>query len=124
MVSDARLQAQDNQAAPAAGTQQTQQAPDTSTPSNTAPSQQPSPSSPASAQPSAGQPSDPAAATGASDSQIFTGTVMKQGDKYVLKDDAGKVYDIDHQDQVSKYEGKRVRVKGMLDSSGQKITVQ
>ncbi len=49
---------------------------------------------------------------------------MKSADKYVLKDDAGKVYDIDHQDQVKKFEGKRVRVQGTLDSTGTKIIVQ
>ena len=49
---------------------------------------------------------------------------MKSGDKYVLKDDSGKVYDIDHQDQVKKFEGKRVRVHGTLDPTGTKIIVQ
>lgn len=60
----------------------------------------------------------------ATDVQTFSGTVVKSGDKYVLKDDAGKVYDIDHQDQVKKFEGKRVRVQGTLDSTGTKIIVQ
>jgi hypothetical protein len=55
--------------------------------------------------------------------QTFTGTVVKQGDKYVLKDDAGKTYDIDHQTDVAKFEGKRVRVQGQLDPSG-KIMVK
>ena len=48
---------------------------------------------------------------------------MKQGDKYVLKDEAGKTYDIDHQSDVAKFEGKRVRVQGTLDSNG-KILVK
>ncbi len=56
--------------------------------------------------------------------QTFTGTVTKQGDKYVLKDDAGHTYDIDHQDEVKKFEGKRVRVQGTLDSSSNKIMVK
>lgn len=56
-------------------------------------------------------------------SQTFTGTVVKQGDKYVLKDDTGKTYDIDHQTDVAKFEGKRVRVQGTLDPSG-KIMVK
>jgi cytoskeletal protein RodZ len=108
------LYAQDNQAAP------TQQSPDTSAPQSTAPSQ----SSPNAQPPSGGQTSDPGAASDASAIQEFSGTVQKQGDKYVLKDDAGKVYDIDHQAEVSKYDGKRVRVKGMLDDSGKKIIVK
>ena len=61
---------------------------------------------------------------GASDSQSFSGTVVKSGDKYVLKDDAGKTYDIDHQDDVKKFEGKRVRVQGKLDDTGTKIMVK
>jgi len=28
---------------------------------------------------------------------------------------SGKTYDIDHQDEVQKYEGKRVKVHGTLD---------
>src|ERR1700723_459822 len=69
---------------------------------------------------SQGQPS-----ASASDSQTFSGTVMKAGDKYVLQDEAsGKTYDIDHQEQLKQYEGKRVRVHGTLDASGKMIHVQ
>jgi len=61
----------------------------------------------------------------ASDSQTFSGTVVKSGDKYVLQDEAsGKTYDIDHQEQLKQYEGKRVRVHGTLDASGKMIPVQ
>jgi hypothetical protein len=57
--------------------------------------------------------------------QSFTGTVVKSGDKYVLQDtDAGTTYDIDHQDEVAKFDGKRVKVKGTLDASGKMIHVQ
>lgn len=49
---------------------------------------------------------------------------MKSGDKYVLKTDTGKTYDIDHQDDVKKFDGKRVRVQGTLDESGTKIQVK
>ena len=75
--------------------------------------------------PSAPKDSTPTATEpGASDSQSFSGTVVKSGDKYVLKDDAGKTYDIDHQDDVKKFEGKRVRVQGKLDDTGTKIMVK
>jgi Protein of unknown function (DUF5818) len=50
--------------------------------------------------------------------QVFTGTVMKSGDKYVLKDDSGQTYNIDHQDEVAKFEGKHIRVHGTLDEKG------
>lgn len=84
------------------------QTPDTNrTPDTTAPSQSPS------------------SATGAgTDSQVFSGTVVKSGDKYVLKEDSGHTYDIDHQDEVKKFEGKRVRVQGTLDPAGNKIMVK
>jgi hypothetical protein len=65
-----------------------------------------------------------ATAPSATDSQSFLGTVVKSGDKYMLKDDAGKTYDIDHQDDVKKFEGKRVKVQGTLDASGTKIMVK
>jgi outer membrane biosynthesis protein TonB len=57
--------------------------------------------------------------------QSFTGTVVKSGDKYVLQDAAtGNTYDIDHQDEVQKFEGKRVKVRGTLDASGKMIHIQ
>ena len=97
-----------------------QQTPDAQTPT----SQQPSSQSPdANAPQSGSKSSDSGAAATATDTQTFSGTVVKQGDKYVLKDDAGKVYDIDHQTDVAKFEGKRVRVQGTLDANG-KILVK
>jgi len=57
--------------------------------------------------------------------QVFTGTIVKSGDKYVLQDsDTSTTYDIDHQDQVKQFEGKRVRVHGVLDAGGKMIHVQ
>jgi uncharacterized protein YdeI (BOF family) len=96
------------------------------------PSQPPSSEAPPSSQqtppsqtPDAGaQQSGRSASPNATDSQIFSGTVQKQGDKYVLKDDSGKIYDIDHQPEVAKFDGKRVRVQGTLDPSGTKILVK
>jgi outer membrane biosynthesis protein TonB len=96
-----------------------------STPSTPAPDAQqpPAPQAPAQASPSQSSPTSAAGAP-TSDSQVFSGTVEKSGDKYVLKDDGGKTYDIDHQDDVKKFEGKRVRVQGTLDPSGTKILVK
>ena len=116
-------------------------APSTSTDPSAAPQSQPShptdptaqqPNTPTQAQPSetpdqGGQaaPNTPSqSAATASDSQTFSGTIVKAGDKYMLQDAAsGKSYDIDHQDQVKQYEGKKVRVHGTLDASG-KIHLQ
>jgi uncharacterized protein YdeI (BOF family) len=124
---------QQTQPAPTPDTPPTQQTPQTSpAPSPDAPpAAQQTPTSQTPAQtPDAAQPSTPkdstpsAAAPSASDSQSFSGTVVKSGDKYMLKDDSGKTYDIDHQDDVKKFEGKRVKVQGKLDDTGTKILVK
>ena len=97
-------QAPDTQAPPPS------QAPDQTAPSQTAPPDQTGTAST----------TDSTAGT-----QTFTGTVVKQGDKFVLQDAAsGKSYDIDHQDQVKQFEGKRVRVHGTLDASSNLIHIQ
>jgi outer membrane biosynthesis protein TonB len=110
--------------------QQTPQSQPTPTPDTPPAAQQPpSSQTPDQAQPPSSKDSSPTAGnsdTGAAatDGQTFSGTVEKSGDKYVLKDDSGKTYDIDHQTDVAKFEGKRVRVKGTLDASGTKIMVK
>jgi hypothetical protein len=93
-------------------------APQTQQPDTTPPPQPPDtkPAEPESKQASPSANSD--------NSQIFLGTVVKQGDKYVLKGDSGRIYDIDHQTDVAEFAGKRVRVRGRLDPSGKKILVQ
>jgi hypothetical protein len=81
------------------------------------------PNDPTAQQPASAPQAQPTTST--SDSQTFTGTIVKSGDKYMLQDAAsGKSYDIDHQDQVKQYEGKKVRVHGTLDASGKMIHVQ
>lgn len=101
-------QSQEPSTSQSPSSQTQQQTPDTNrTPDTAAPSQAPS------------------SANGAgTDSQVFSGTVVKTGDKYMLKDDSGHTYDIDHQDEVKKFEGKRVRVQGTLDPTGNKIMVK
>ena len=100
---------------PPAQTPDTQAPPPSQAPDQTAPSQS--------------APSDQSGTASTTDStagtQTFTGTVVKQGDKFVLQDSAtGKSYDIDHQDQVKQFEGKRVRVHGTLDASSNTIHIQ
>jgi hypothetical protein len=101
---------------------QQNQAPDTQ--SQPAPSQaQPSQSPDASGQGTSGSSSGSSAQSAGA--QSFSGTVVKSGDKYVLKDEAsGNTYDIDHQDEVQKFDGKRVKVHGTLDASGKMIHLQ
>lgn len=92
----------------------TQPTPPSQAPSQTAPSQ-PSQSAPDSSASSQGQTSG--------GGQVFSGTVTKAGDKYVLQSADGTAYDLDHQDLVKKYEGKQVRVKGTLDPDGKTIHI-
>ena len=100
---------------PPAQTPDTQAPPPSQAPDQTAPSQTAPPD-----QTGTASTTDSTAGT-----QTFTGTVVKQGDKFVLQDAAsGKSYDIDHQDQVKQFEGKRVRVHGTLDASSNMIHIQ
>jgi predicted lipid-binding transport protein (Tim44 family) len=88
-----------------------------STPSQT-PAQTPAQAGQAASdsQPQAGQ---------AEGGQSFTGTVVKSDGKYVFKDEAtGNTYAIDHQDDVQKFEGKKVKVHGTLDANGKMIHIQ
>jgi Protein of unknown function (DUF5818) len=105
--------------------QQTPSAPPSAQPPN---AQAQQPTSPGQTQPPAATaPAPPAApdATQTGPVQNFSGTVVKSGDKYVLQDEAsGKTYDVDHQDEVQKFEGKRVRVKGTVDPNGNLIHLQ
>ena len=108
--------------APPQSTPETQ-APPSQSPSQTPDTTTPPPSSrtPESGAQQSGSAADSGAAAG---TQTFSGTVVKQGDKYMLKDDSGHTYDIDHQDEVKKFEGKRVRVQGTLDAGSNKIMVK
>jgi hypothetical protein len=120
--------------APTPDTPPSQQTPQPSpTPSQDVPpaaQQSPSSQTPAAPTPDQAQTPDsksdaPTAATpSATDTQTFSGTVVKSGDKYMLKTDSGKTYDIDHQDDVMKFDGKRVKVQGKLDDTGTKILVK
>ena len=95
------------------------QPPDTQAPARPQTGQQ----TPGQTQPAASPDQTPT--SDASGSKEFVGTVMKQGDKYMFQDAAsGTTYDIDHQDEVKKFEGKKVRVHGSLDASGKMIHVQ
>ena len=110
-----------------------QQAPDQQTSPSTPSAQQPSetpqnppaqaPSQTAPSQPSQSAPDSSASAQQSAGGQVFSGTVAKAGDKYVLQMADGTAYDLDHQDLVKKYEGKQVRVKGTLDQDGKTIHI-
>jgi Protein of unknown function (DUF5818) len=87
---------------------------------NQAPSQTQPPAQPG--QPGQG---DQAQQPAAADGHEFVGTIVKQGDKYVFQDaTSGQTYDIDHQDEVKRFDGKKVRVRGTLDPQTKTIHVQ
>jgi len=111
-----------------------QQTPDQQTSPSTPSAQQPNdtPQTPPAQAPSQTTPSQPSQSTpdssassaqGSAGGQVFSGTVTKAGDKYVLQMADGTAYDLDHQDLVKKYEGKQVRVKGTLDQDGKTIHI-
>lgn len=49
--------------------------------------------------------------------QVFTGTIVKNGSKYVLKVSDSKSYQIDDQEKAKLYEGKQVKITGSLDAN-------
>jgi hypothetical protein len=95
------------------------------TPAEPPPSQN---QAPPQTQPPAGQPgqgSDQTQQAAPADGHEFVGTIVKQGDKYMFQDAAsGQTYDIDHQDEVKRFDGKKVRVRGTLDPQTKTIHVQ
>jgi hypothetical protein len=106
----AQLPAQQTAPGPSSPAPQPSQTPDQR-------AQQPQPQRPGQAPDSQAQSQQPG-------DQTFEGTIVKSGDKYVLEDAAsGNSYDIDPQEQVKKFEGKRVRVRGTLDPSTKTIHI-
>src|SRR6476660_7885281 len=79
--------------------------------------------------PPAQAPSDQASPTQASPNQdsskqtTFTGTVMKNGENYVLRDSSGGVYKLDDSSRAQAFEGKTVTVTGRLDADSKTIHV-
>lgn len=50
--------------------------------------------------------------------RTFRGTIIRNGDKYVVSEDAGEIwYHVDDQQTVGKFDGQKVKVTGMLDST-------
>src|ERR1700758_1024595 len=53
----------------------------------------------------------------------FTGTVVKDGEQYVLRDSSGGVYKLDDTSRAQTFEGKTVKVTGKLDPDSKMIHV-
>ncbi len=57
--------------------------------------------------------------------ETFTGTIAKKGDQFVLTDDSSKFsYSLDDQQTAEKFAGKKVRVKGILDTVNNIIRIE
>ena len=59
----------------------------------------------------------------ASKTTTFTGTVVKDGEQYVLRDSSGGVYKLDDSSRAQTFEGKTVKVTGRLDNQSKMIHV-
>ena len=53
----------------------------------------------------------------------FTGTIVKDGEQYVLRDSSGGVYKLDDSSRAQAFEGKTVKVTGRLDADSKMIHV-
>jgi uncharacterized protein YdeI (BOF family) len=53
----------------------------------------------------------------------YTGTVVKDGEQYVLRDSSGSVYKLDDSSRAQAFEGKTVKVTGKLDADAKMIHV-
>ena len=86
-----------------------QQASDSSTQTSSPSTQNPSTQTPSPGQDASTQKQAPTAS-------IFTGTVTKEADGFVLKVSETTTYKLDSKQQIEQYEGQRVRVTGTLES--------
>jgi len=55
--------------------------------------------------------------------QTVSGTIVKDGNRYVLKAADGSAYQLDDQEKAKDYEGKSVKISGSLDASGKSFHV-
>ena len=60
---------------------------------------------------------DPSQAT------TFSGTIVKSGSSYVLRDSSGSTYQLDDSAKAKQFEGKQVKVVGRLDAGSHTIHV-
>jgi Protein of unknown function (DUF5818) len=57
--------------------------------------------------------------------KMFSGTILKNGQNYILSDSANKIsYTLDDAQKASQYEGKKVKVTGTVDTATNTIHVE
>ena len=86
------------------------------------PQQQPGQKQPA--QPDQAQPQQPQPDQNQAQTATFTGTVVKNGDQFALRDSSGAVYTLDDSQRAKPFEGKTVKVTGQLDEQAKVIHVE
>jgi hypothetical protein len=57
-------------------------------------------------------------------SGTFTGTVVKDGSDYMLRDSSGSIFKLDDSQRAKPFEGKTVKVTGQLDEQAKVIHVE
>ncbi len=88
------------------------------------PQQQPNQTQPQQPQPDQTQPQQPQPDQNQAQTATFTGTVVKNGDQFALRDSSGAVYTLDDSQRAKPFEGKTVRVTGQLDEQAKVIHVE
>jgi len=59
------------------------------------------------------------------ETKTLLGTITKNGDQFILKEEATKAaYRLDDQQSASKFDGRKVKVIGVLDAANNTIRVQ
>jgi uncharacterized protein YdeI (BOF family) len=88
------------------------------------PQQQPNQAQPQQPQPDQTQPQQPQPDQNQAQTATFTGTVVKNGDQFALRDSSGAVYTLDDSQRAKPFEGKTVKVTGQLDEQAKVIHVE
>jgi len=57
-------------------------------------------------------------------STTFKGTIMRNGEQFVLRETSGQIYRLDDPQHAQPFEGKAVKVTGRLDTEAKLIHVQ
>jgi uncharacterized protein YdeI (BOF family) len=70
------------------------------------------------------QPDQGQANQGQAKSATFTGTIVRDGEQYVLRDSSGQVLGLDNSEKAKQFEGKTVKVTGQLDEQAKVIHVE
>lgn len=55
--------------------------------------------------------------------QTFTGTIVKDAGRYILKVSSTSVYQLDDQEKAKQYEGKQVKIEGTLAANGNSLHI-